>query len=96
MTGIELRQRREKLQLSQEHIAYLAGLTGKHRRVSVYQWEMGRYPVSETTAALLDIKLGRLEAMEPVALDEERQIIAQATRHPRRAVRPRRETVIAS
>lgn len=68
MTPKVLMRRREALGLNQSEVAELAGLTGKHRRMTVYAYESGKRNMSAAVATLLDIRLGELEAMEPADL----------------------------
>lgn len=76
MTGRELAERRQKLALSQEDVAQLAGLIGRHRRMTVSKWETGTKPLTRMVSHLLDIELGRLEALDSINLEAERREMA--------------------
>ncbi len=77
MTGDDLAQRRQCLGLSQDDIAELVGLIGRHRRMTVSKWEAGTKPLSRMVSHLLDIELGRLEALDSIDLETERREMAR-------------------
>lgn len=58
----ELRRRREALDLTQDQVADLVGLTHATRRQTVYRWEIGERPIPAAEAKLLDYVFRDLEA----------------------------------
>lgn len=52
MTGAELRELREKAELSQDALAEGVGWTGKHRAVMISRYESGRRGIPTQTAQL--------------------------------------------
>jgi transcriptional regulator with XRE-family HTH domain len=79
VNGTTLAVRREALGLNQSEIADLAGLKGKHRRMTVYHWEIGKRNISAALSRLLDQELSRLESLGPDQLEAEREKLREAS-----------------